>query len=273
MFRTEPNWNRRSKPKIPRTFRRQLAPLRDQAAARCRLLRVVRLRGAPSHRFRQAHEVERDGYFQARRQLQQVAHLRLLSEGNQRQVDRHDPELRQRPRVVRPRHLNAVGGRADRQQQRPHRSNNSDRRNVADRQLASWARVRIRLVARRMFHRVAADHLNVSASAPLRQLAWGQPRVAVGNRGHRRGCVIRSRRRLPADLPAKRVAGDHRVRASINPAGRRELERLPQPSTAPVNLSMEIKGPKNRRLHPGHNNFGAIFTAAPEKNSGAAFFV
>lgn len=172
-------------------FRRQLVRLREQAAVRCRLLRGVRLREAPSPCFHPAHEAERDGCFQARQQLHRTAQLRHLSEGNQRQVDRHDPELRQRLRVIRPRHLNAVGGRADRQQQRPHRSNNRHRRNMVDHQLASWARVRIRLVVRRMFHRVAADHLNVSASAPLRQLAWGQLRVAVENRGHHRGCVIR----------------------------------------------------------------------------------
>jgi hypothetical protein len=35
---------------------------------------------------------------------------------------------------------------------------------------------------------------------------------------------------------------------------------------------MERKSPKKEHLHQGHNNYsGAIFTAAPEKNSGAAF--
>jgi hypothetical protein len=78
--------------------------------------------------------------------------------------------------------------------------------------------------------------------------------------------IILSARLPRVALLAKRMARrDNQVRALINLAGRRELERLPQPTTAPVNLSMEIKGPKNRRLHPGHNNSGAIFTAAPEK--------
>jgi hypothetical protein len=35
---------------------------------------------------------------------------------------------------------------------------------------------------------------------------------------------------------------------------------------------MEIKSPKRERLRQNPNNSGAIFTAAPEKNSGAAFF-
>ena len=35
---------------------------------------------------------------------------------------------------------------------------------------------------------------------------------------------------------------------------------------------MERKSPKREHLHQGHNNFGAIFTAAPDKNPGAAFF-
>jgi hypothetical protein len=36
---------------------------------------------------------------------------------------------------------------------------------------------------------------------------------------------------------------------------------------------MERKSPKKAHHRQGHNNSGAIFTAAPEKNSGAAFFV
>ena len=77
-------------------FHRQVVRPREQAAARCRLLRGVRLRAAPSPRFRPAHEVERDDCFQARQQLHRTARLHLLSEGNQRPVDAHDPESRQR---------------------------------------------------------------------------------------------------------------------------------------------------------------------------------
>jgi hypothetical protein len=143
-------------------------------------------------------------------------------------------------------------------------------------QFRGWARVRVpvRLVVLRTFRRkVAARQLNVSASAPLRQVAWGQLRVAAGNRGHHRGCIIRSRRRLRADLPAKRMARDNQVRALINPAGRRELECLLQVSAPQASQRVERKSQRKRRHHQGHNNFGAIFTAAPEKKFRSRFFV
>ena len=165
VFRTRPNWNRRSKPKIPGTFHRQLVRPREQAAAHCRLLRGVRLRAAPSPRFHPAHEAERDGCFQARQQPQQVVHLHHLNEGNQRQVDGHDPESRQRLRFVHLPQLNAANGQADREQQRLPRPANRHRRNVAGRQLTIWARVRLRVrpvVPRRLHH-------HVRNSAPLRQ--------------------------------------------------------------------------------------------------------
>jgi hypothetical protein len=143
---------------------------------------------------------------------------------------------------------------------------------MVDHQRAGWARVRVRRVVMRIFRRkIAPSHLNVSASALRRQVTWGQLRVAAGNRGHHRGCVVRSRRRLRADLLAKRVARDNQVRALINPAGRRDLECPLQVSAPQTSRRVERKSQRKRRHHQGHNSFGAIFTAAPEKNSGAAF--
>ena len=85
---------------------------------------------------------------------------------------------------------------------------------------------------------------------------------------------VRSAARLRWAAPrAKRMERDNQVRALINPAGRRELECLLLQSMVRDSRSMERKSPKREHLHQGHNNFGAIFTAAPEKDSGAAFLV
>ena len=138
---------------------------REQAAARCRLLSGLRLRVAPNPRFPPAHGAEQGECFQARQQPQQVVHLHHLNEENQRQVDGHDPESRQRLGFIHLRQLNAANGQADREQQRPPRSANRRRQNVAGRQLAIWARVRLRVrpvVQSRLHH-------NARNSAPLRQ--------------------------------------------------------------------------------------------------------
>ena len=294
VFRTRPNWNRRSKPKIPRTFRRQLVRPREQAAARCRLLRGVRLRAAPSPPFHPAHEAERDGCFQARQRLHQLVRLHRLREGNQRQVDGHDPESRQRlldQQACRLHHLNeAEANPADdlhslaRQPTRlEHRERRRrllsvlrrQRQNMVDHQSTSWARVRVpvRLVVLKTFRpKVAARHLNVSDSALRRQLAPVRPGILAENSERHLGYVIPPAHLLWAALLAKRMARDNQVRALINLAGRRELERLLQQSMARDSRSMERKNPKREHLHQGHNNFGAIFTAAPDKNPGAAFF-
>ena len=144
---------------------------------------------------------------------------------------------------------------------------------MVDHQRAGWARVRVRRVVMRIFRRkIAARHLNVSASALRRQWAPGKASDAAENSERHLGCVIPSAR-LPWAAPlAKRMARDNQVRALINPAGRRELECLLLQSMARDSRSMERKSPKKEHLHQGHNNFGAIFTAAPGKNSGAAFF-
>jgi hypothetical protein len=115
--------------------------------------------------------------------------------------------------------------------------------------------------------------LSVSDSALRRQWAQGKASAAAENSERHLGCVSPAAR-LPWAAPlAKRVARDNQVRALINPAGRRELECLLQPSTARDSRSMERKSPKREHLHQGHNNFGAIFKAAPEKKFRSRFFV
>jgi hypothetical protein len=138
----------------------------------------------------------------------------------------------------------------------------------------------------RIFRRkIAARHLNVSASALRRQWApgkasaaalrrqWAQGKAsaAAENSERRRHYVNLAVRHLRARLLAKRVARDNQVRALINPAGRRELECPLQVSAPQASQRVERKKPKREHLHQGHNNFGAIFKAAPEKNSGATF--
>jgi hypothetical protein len=124
----------------------------------------------------------------------------------------------------------------------------------------------------RIFRRkIAARHLNVSASALRRQWAPGKASAAAENSERHRHYVNLAVRHLRARLLAKRVARDNQVRALINPAGRRELECLLLQSMARDSRTVERKSPKREHLHQGHNNFGAVFKAAPEKNSGASF--
>ena len=56
-----------------------------------------------------------------------------------------------------------------------------------------------------------------------------------------------------------------------------KVARLPQPITARATGSRKVenkKADKSKRHPPGHNNFGAITPAAPEReNSGAAFWL
>jgi len=131
----------------------------------------------------------------------------------------------------------------------------------------------VRLVELRTFRRkVGARQLNVSASALRRQWALGKASDAAENSERHLGCVIPSARLPWRALLAERLARDNRVQALINPAGRRELECPLQVSAPQASQRVERKNPKREHLHQGHNNFGAVFIAAPEKNSGAAFF-
>jgi hypothetical protein len=95
VFRTEPNWNRRLKLKIPRTCRRQLARPRAQPKPSHRLLAGVRLQAEPGRWFRLAHEVNLDAFFLGRQRLRQVVRLHPSSEQNQRPVDGRGPERQQ----------------------------------------------------------------------------------------------------------------------------------------------------------------------------------
>src|SRR5882724_5318385 len=141
-------------------------------------------------------------------------------------------------------------------------------------QRAGWAKVRVRRVVMRMFRRkIAARRLNVSASALRRQWAQGKASAAAENSERHLGCVIPAAR-LPWAAPlAKRMARDNQARALINPAGRRELECPLQVSAPQASQRVERKSPKREHLHQGHNNFGAILTAAPEKKFRSRFFV
>jgi len=131
----------------------------------------------------------------------------------------------------------------------------------------------VRLVELRTFRRkVGARQLNVSASALRRQWAQRKASAAAENSERHLNCVIPAARLPWGALLAERLARDNRVQALINPAGRRELECPLQVSAPQASQRVERKNPKREHLHQGHNNFGAVFIAAPEKNSGAAFF-
>jgi len=92
---TEPNWNRRLKLKIRRTFHRQLVRPHAQPKPSHRLLAGVRLRAEPGRWFRLAREVNLDAFFLGRQQLRQVVRLHPSSEQNQRPVDGRGPAQQQ----------------------------------------------------------------------------------------------------------------------------------------------------------------------------------
>ena len=96
VFRTEPNWNRRLKLKIRKTFRRQLVRPRGQRAAHHPASARVRLGAGPRRWVRLVREANLDGCFLARQQFRQAFRLHRLSEGNQCQVDGRGPEPRRR---------------------------------------------------------------------------------------------------------------------------------------------------------------------------------
>ena len=98
--------------------------------------------------------------------------------------------------------------------------------------------------------------------------------------------VNRSRRRLVAEPRVKRAAKEKECRALMvsrlrhNSTSSRssgsEVARLPQPITARDKGSRKVgrKNNQKKRHRHGHNNFGAITPAAPEReNSGADFFL
>ena len=119
MFLTRRSSSKKLKLKIPRTFRRQLVRPRGQRAAHHPASARVRLQAGQGRRFRRAHEVKPGEHSQGRQQLPQVGRLHHLSEEDQRPVDGHDPESRQRL--------------LDQQACRLHRLNRGDLNQVHDR--------------------------------------------------------------------------------------------------------------------------------------------
>lgn len=101
--------------------------------------------------------------------------------------------------------------------------------------------------------KVVARDLNVSDSALRRQLGRGNLSVAVLSVGrHRLGFVRVARHRLRAGLAAKLEA---KVRALVNPAGRRKVEYLLQVSAGQGSQRVERRSQRKRRHHQGHNKF------------------
>jgi len=105
VFGTKPNWNRKLKPKIPRTCRRQVVRPLVQAAARYRLLKGIRLRAEPSRWCHPAHGAKPDECLLVRLKLNQVVRLHRLSVANQCRVQRENlkglQHLRDARQVVR----------------------------------------------------------------------------------------------------------------------------------------------------------------------------
>ena len=135
-------------------------------------------------------------------------------------------------------------------------------------------------------HKVAATNPNVSASALPRQVTWGRLRVAAGNRGHHRGCVVQSPRRLVAEPRVRHAANEKGCRTLMVSRLRRNsfssrssgspVVRLPQPPVMAKHKDSRKAGrldnQKKRHRH-GHNNFGVNDTSGSgTRSSGAAFF-
>jgi len=129
-------------------------------------------------------------------------------------------------------------------------------------------------VVLRTIHRVAAKELNVKDSARLRQRLGLDPSAAALNSERRPGYVSLAVHRLRARLPAKRAARENEARAPmVNLADNHGAERRLQPSVPPNSQSAERKSPKDQHQRQGHNNSGAIFTAAPEQKLRSRSFV
>jgi len=127
-------------------------------------------------------------------------------------------------------------------------------------------------VVQKTIHRVATKDLSVKDSALLRQRVRLDPSAAVLNSERRPGYVSLAVHRLRTRLPAKRAARENEVRAPmVNLADNHGAERRLQPSVPPNSQSAERKSPKDQRQ--GHNNSGAIFTAAPEQKLRSRSFV
>jgi hypothetical protein len=186
--------------------------------------------------------------------------------------------------VYRLRHLNAAeadqaGGlpslgrqpaRREHRARRPHNlsAQHRHRQNRAGHLHAGWARVQVRLVVRGIFHRRVARN-----SALLRQRGRLDPSAAVLNVEHRLDYVSLAVRRLRAGLPTNCKPREKEGRARmVNLADSRGVERRPQLTAARDSQSLARKNQRKEHRRQGLNNSGAIFTAAPEQNFGAACF-
>ena len=176
--------------------------------------------------------------------------------------------------MYRLRHLNA----AEADQARGLRSLRHPRQNRAGHLHAGWARVQVRLVVRKIFHRkVTTKGFHVSGSARRRLLA--QVKVGSVVEVGRLDCVNQSRRLLVAEPRVRRAAKEKEFRALMvsrlrhnsassrsRRSSRSRVARLPQPIAARHKDSRKVgtRDNQKKRHRHSHNNFGAITPAAPE---------
>jgi len=170
--------------------------------------------------------------------------------------------------------LRSLGRQPARREHRARRRHNLSalrhpRQNRAGHLHAGWARVQVRLVVLGIFRRRVARN-----SALLRQRVGLEPSAAVLNIEHRLDYVSLAVRRLRAGLltNCKPREKEGRARMVNRLAGHQEVGRRPQLSVPRDSQRAERKDPRKEHRRQGLNNSGAIFTAAPEQNFGAAFF-
>ena len=130
-------------------------------------------------------------------------------------------------------------------------------------------------VRSQILRKAGQDRFRVSGSARRRLLA----QLNMGNLAavHRPDFISRSRLQLVEDLRMKRAPNEKECRAltlshlrhnstSSRSSGRKEA-RLPQPIKARPTGSRKLENKKQKNQHPrrGHNSFGVITPAAPER--------
>jgi hypothetical protein len=144
---------------------------------------------------------------------------------------------------------------------------------MADHLRAGSVRVRVRLAVLRIFRQVEAGDLKLGEAGFPRQRAPAHMSVAAVNSEHRLEFVSLSPHRLVAGLLVNYAVPEKEGRAlMVNRLASQEVERPLLLSRARDSRSAERKSRREERHHHGHNNSDAMFTAAPGKNSGAAFF-
>ena len=210
------------------------------------------------------------------------------------------PRRRDRAKVFRPRRLNAAEAEVNKasdlpsparpEQREQHRGQLSRvHRRSSNNMVASQRDDQVRSQIPRMVgqdrlrRRVTREDSSVSGSA--RRRLWAQLNISNVEPVRHLDFGNRSRRLLVAEPRVRRAAKEKECRALMvsrlrhNSTSSRSsgstVARLPQPITARHTGSRKVgnkKQPKDQRPRRGHNNFGAITPAAPEReNSGAAF--